>query len=63
MESRDHTGQVAGGIALAALGYQFTDPVQGMALAVGDLAMLSAGTDATSQPTVGNPPQTRTEVE
>jgi hypothetical protein len=58
MEARDHTGNLAGGIALAALGYQFTDPIEGMALAVGDLAMLSVTpTDTTSQSTVGDPPQ------
>ncbi|HEY1190028.1 MAG TPA: SdrD B-like domain-containing protein, partial [Gemmata sp.] len=58
MESRDHTGQLTGGLALAALGYQFTDPIEGMALAVGDLALLSAppGT-STSQATVGDPPE------
>src|SRR5262245_19116195 len=41
MEPRDHTGNLAGGIALAALGYQFTDPLLGMATAVGDLAMMA----------------------
>ncbi|HEY1188087.1 MAG TPA: SdrD B-like domain-containing protein, partial [Gemmata sp.] len=58
MENRDHTGQLAGGVVLAALGCQLTDPLQGMALAVGDLAMLAAPpAEAASQPTVGDPPR------
>jgi RHS repeat-associated protein len=58
MEARDHTGNLCGGIALAALGYQFTDPLQGMATAVGDLAMLAPlPVGSTAQPTVGDPPQ------
>src|SRR4051812_19740368 len=58
MEARDHTGNLMGGVALAALGYQFTDPLAGMATAVGDFAMLSvSGGGASSQPTVGDPPR------
>jgi 5-hydroxyisourate hydrolase-like protein (transthyretin family) len=43
VESRDHTGNLVGGLVGAALGGTFTDPLEQMALAVGDFALLSLG--------------------
>src|SRR5262245_30400480 len=56
MESRDHPGNMVGGLALAVLGYHLTDPLEVMALAVGDVAMFGTTSSDDSQATVGDPP-------
>ncbi|MCI0699955.1 MAG: hypothetical protein L0241_02595, partial [Planctomycetia bacterium] len=56
MESRDHPGNMVGGLALAALGYHMTDPLEVMNLAVGDFAMLGAASSDDLQAIVGDPP-------
>ena len=57
MESRDHTGSLAGGVALAALGFHITDPLDAMMLAVGDNALFNVPLDNEPTPvTAGDPP-------
>jgi hypothetical protein len=58
LETRDHTGNLVGGMAVAALGGHLADPLQAMAAAVGDFALLAAphAGPASSPVTAGDPP-------
>ena len=56
LEYRDHTGNIVGGIALAGLGFACSDPLDAMALAIGDVALYGRDTGESAPMTAGDPP-------